>query len=342
MRSGWVSQGRVTEDFEDTLANYCGSTNAIAVNNGSSALLCALIAHGAKPNDLVLVPDYTHVATGNVPRLLGCRVSLVDIDPSTMNVDYHALERAIRMKHPKFVIVVDVAGLPNDVELLSVLARRYRFTLIEDAAESIGAEYKERRVGSHGHTTILSFHAAKQLTTVEGGAVLTNDSAVATRCRLVRNHGEPPHRKYHSELVGMNLRTTDIQSAIGMAQLKKVDRYLSTRNHVACLYRKRLPKSLSFQLIPSYVTKHANMMFIAVTRSRKIRDALKRHLEEEGIETRIPWPPLHQHPQFKASRGVFQHSSNLYDRAISLPMYNTITDFEVERVVAEVRAFESG
>jgi len=288
MRSGWVSQGSVTEDFEALLAKYCGSTYAIAVNNGSSALLCALMAHNVKPGDHVLVPDYTHVATANVPRLLGCPVSLVDIDPNTFNIDYHALERAVRQRRPKFVVAVDVAGLPNDMERLSTLARRYRFTIIEDAAESIGAEYKKRRVGSHGHTTVLSFHAAKQLTTVEGGAVLTDDSDLERRCRLVRNHGEPLHRKYHSVRMGMNLRTTDLQSAIGIAQLKKIDRYLSTRNRAARLYRERLPNSLSFQLIPSYVSKHAYMMFLAVTRSRKTRDALKRHLEQEGIETRTP------------------------------------------------------
>jgi perosamine synthetase len=340
MQSGWVSQGRVTEEFETLLAGYCGSNHAIVVNNGSSALLCALMAHDAKPGDHVLVPDYTHVATANVPRLLGCRISSIDIDPSTFNIDCQALERAIKQRRPKFVVVVDVAGLPNNVECLWALARRYRFTLIEDAAESMGAEYKHQRVGSHGHATILSFHAAKQLTTVEGGAVLTDDSSVAKRCRLVRNHGELLHRKYHSKSVGMNLRITDIQSAIGIAQLKKIDEYLSRRNQVARVYREELKESCSFQLVPSYVSKHAYMMFIAITRSRKTRDALKRHLDKNGIETRIPWPPIHQQPQFRTSGAAFHHSSDLYNRAISLPMYNTITDSDVERVASEVQAFE--
>ncbi len=341
MRSGWASQGVVTKEFEQKLAEYSGARHAIVVNNGSSALLCALMAHGARAGDRVLVPDYTHVATANAPKLLGCRVFLVDINPETFNVDYDALESAARKLRPKFVLVVDVAGLPNDMTLLSDLARRCKFTLVDDAAESIGAECNHQKVGSHGHTATLSFHAAKQVTTIEGGAVLTGDSKVAQRCRLVRNHGEIPGRKYVSGGVGMNLRTTDLQSALGIVQHGKLDSYISRRNEIALMYKERLSQLFKFQRVPSHVTRHAYMMFIAITQSRTIRDNLILQLESNGIETRTPWPPLHTQPQFKTVHSGFPNSSALHRKCISLPLYNTMRDSEAERVICEVQSFAS-
>jgi len=341
MRSGWVSQGKVTEEFERKLAEYSGARYAIVVNNGSSALLCALMAHGARPGDRVVVPDYTHVATANVPSLIGCRVCLVDINSETFNIEYDALESAARKLRPKFVLAVDVAGLPHDMILLSDLARRYKFMLIEDAAESIGAEYNHQKVGSHGHTVTLSFHAAKQITTVEGGAVLTSDSKVAKRCRLFRNHGELPEQKYVSRGVGMNLRTTDLQSALGIVQLRKLDDYISRRNRIALMYRERLSQLFKFQRVPSYVTRHAYMMFIAVAHSRTIRDNLRLHLHSNGIETRTPWPPLHRQPHFKTAHAKFPNSSRLYRTCISLPLCNTMKDSEAERVVSQVQSLAS-
>jgi dTDP-4-amino-4,6-dideoxygalactose transaminase len=341
MRQGWVSQGKVTEEFESALAKYCGAAYATVVNNGSSALMCALMAHGAKTGDLVVLPDYTHIATANIPKLLGCRVSLVDIDPETLNVDCEALERVIRRHRPKFVVVVDVAGLPNDMEFLSDLARRYRFTLIEDAAESIGAEYKHRRVGSHGHTATLSFHAAKQLTTVEGGAILTDDHRIAKRCRMIRNHGEDPSSKYVSTLAGGNFRTTDIQSAIGIVQLRKLDAYLSRRKQILQLYRERLSGLLGFQVVPRHVTKHGCMMTIALTSSGTIRHDLEQHLNQHEIETRRPWPPIHRQSQFRSAGDTFPNSSHAYKSVISLPLYNAMKDAEVETVVSSVLTFES-
>jgi perosamine synthetase len=235
-------------------------------------------------------------------------------------------------------VVVDVAGLPNDMSILSDLAEQYEFILVEDAAESMGGEYKRRRVGSHGHTVTLSFHAAKQLTTVEGGAVLTDNPTIANRCRIIRNHGEVPRRKYVSRLVGGNFRTTDLQSAIGIAQLRKLDKYLTRRNEIVRQYREELSKLFRFQVVPSYVTKHAYMMFMTISRSNRIRNNLQQHLEKRGIETRVPWPPLHRQAQFRTVDTAFHESSRLYEKVLSLPLYNTMRDSDVERVVSEVLA----
>ncbi len=337
MKSGWFSQGNVTEDFEAQLAKYVGAKDAVVVNNGTSAILCALMAHGAKAGDRVLLPDYTHVATANVPKFLGCRVSFVDINAETFNVDYDLLERRVKKQRPKFVVVVDVAGLPNDTDLLIDLAEQYGFTLIEDAAESLGGEYKNRKVGSFECTAVTSFHAAKQLTTIEGGAVFLQDSRVAERCRLIRNHGGAK-QSYVSRSLGLNLRTTDLQSAIGRAQLAKLDDYVSGRNQVAQEYRRKLAGLLSFQQVPSFVTRHAYMMFIAIARSGKLRDGLRQHLEARGIETRVPWPPIHEQPHYKGARSQFRKSGELYRRAISIPLYNNMQPGDVQTVVSAVQA----
>jgi dTDP-4-amino-4,6-dideoxygalactose transaminase len=341
MRSGWVSQGKVTEQFERELAKYSDARESVVVNNGTSALLCAILAHGVKLGDRVLVSDYTHVATANVPKLLGCKVSFVDIDANTFNIDNCLLEDIARKFRPRFVIAVDVAGMPNDIEALLELSKKYRFTLIEDAAESMGGEINNRRVGSLGCTSVVSFHAAKQLTTVEGGAVLTQDSRIARRCRLIRNHGGAG-QKYVSKMVGMNLRTTDIQSALGLVQLEKLEGYVSQRNRIAREYRAKLSQSFRFQEVPRYVTRHPYMMFIAVARSRRVRGNLRRHLERHGIETRIPWPPLHQQPHFKASDKEFQRSKALYETSISLPLYNSMEDHDVQKVISAVVSFTQG
>jgi perosamine synthetase len=340
MRSGWVSQGSLTEEFERQLATFAGAREAVVVNNGTSAIMCALMAHGVKPGDDVIVPDYTHVATANVPKLLGCKVSLVDINSSTYNLDYELLESAVKKYRPRFVIAVDVAGLPNDIGVLHDLSETYRFTLIEDAAESLGGEYKNRRVGSFGCTTAVSFHAAKQLTTVEGGAVLTQDREIGRRCRLIRNHGGAG-QTYVSRSVGMNFRTTDVQSAIGLVQLGKLDGYLSQRNQIASDYNKSLSEVFHFQEIPDYVTRHAYMMFIAVARSHKLRDQLRRHLERHGIETRVPWPPLHQQPHFAVRGAGFPRSNSLFAKAISLPLYNKMKASEVDAVISKVLSLAS-
>jgi len=339
MKSGWVSQGHVTEEFERALGKHCKARYATAVNNGTSALLCALLAHRAKPGDRVIVPDYTHVATANVPKLLGCKIYFVDIDPDTFNMDYDYLETVAKSCRPKFVIFVDVAGLPNDFEVLSELSKKYGFTLIEDAAESLGAEYNGRKVGSLGCTTVVSFHAAKQVTTIEGGAVLTEEPEIARRCLLIRNHGGAG-QTYISQSVGMNLRTTDIQSALGLAQLKKLGGNISLRNRIVNIYREQLSDLFKYQEIPKYASRHAHMMFVAVSGSNQFRNGLRKHLEKRKIETRVPWPPLHRQEAFRRADNRFPHSTDLYEKSISLPLYNAMRNEEAERVVREVLGFK--
>jgi len=339
LRSGWLSQGKVTEDFEKELARTSNARYAVVVNSGSSALLCALLAHGALQGDRVLVPDYTHVATANVPALVGCKVFPVDADLRTLNVSESEIRRLVRKVRPKFVICVDVAGMPNDLDLLSELADEFGFILIEDGAEALGAEYKGRKVGSVANTATLSFHAAKLITTIEGGAVLTNDTHIAEQCRLIRNYGEAPDRKDAYTTVGTNLKITDVQSAIGIAQLRKLNKYVFRRNMIAERYREALSKWLEFQEIPEYVTRHPYMMFVTLANSARTRNMLRQYLLRNGIDTRTHFPPLHTQPKYRSVCSGFPNSTYIFRHALAPPIYNTMSDHEVDFVVSTVSNF---
>ena len=176
IESGWDSQGPLTKKFEGELSNYLDS-NVSVVNSGTSAIICALLAHGFKPGDKVLVPDFTFFATLSSPKILGAKILTADIDLKTLNVSPVQVEEIVKNNDVKFVIVVDVAGLPVDVDAFEDLAKRYKFTLIEDAAQALGSQYKNKKIGSFEHTTIFSFHIAKQITTIEGGCITTGNNA---------------------------------------------------------------------------------------------------------------------------------------------------------------------
>jgi len=250
LESGWVTEGKVTEEFQNLLSEYL-STNVSVVNNGSSALMSALIANEIKPGDNVIVPAFTYVASASVPKILGANVIVSDVDPNSLNTTPELLEDLVKKFNPKGVIVVDVAGLPSDIDGFVDLSKKYNFKLIEDAAQSFGAEYKNKKLGSFNHTTIFSFQIAKQLTTVEGGCVATTDENVIKKIHKIKDYGRTKTDRYVHDFLGTNFRTTDIQSAIGITQLKKVEKYISLRNKIATEYKNRI-KELHFQEIPKF------------------------------------------------------------------------------------------
>lgn len=333
LRSGWPTQGEVTQEFEALLSDYLSSKVAVT-NNGSSALMCALVANGLKPGDKVLVPAFTFIATSSVPKMLGARVAIVDSDPETLNIDVEDLERALkRHGDVRFVITVDVAGMPCDVDSLADLAARHRFTLIEDAAEAFGARYKGRPLGTHMHSTIFSFQIAKQITTIEGGCVATLDEKTLQMVRKVRDYGRSESERYVHDIIGVNFRTTDLQSAIGISQLGKVEDYIINRNRIAQEYKRKI-KVASFQEAPSYVSRHSYMLFFGLAGNRESRDRLVNHLVSEGIDARKPWTPIHMQPcNPELHRFECKKAEEIFDRAFTLPIYNTMTDKAVELVV---------
>jgi len=332
MQTTWPSQGKVTEEFEFKLADYL-SSNVVVVNNGSSALMSALLAHGFKPGDKVLVPDFTFVATSSIPKILGARVIVADIDQETLNISPQIVEKIVRNNDIKFVIVVDVGGLPVDIDALSELSVRYGFVLIEDAAQAFGSEFKNKKLGGFDHTTIFSFQITKQLTTVEGGCVATTNQSIIDKIRKIKDYGRSGSELYVHDTVGTNFRTTDIQSAIGIEQLKKINEHIKTRNKIANIYKKNI-KNVQFQKISNFVSKHSFMIFFSVAENQKLRDEYVFKLNQNGIDARKSWMPIHMQPcNSELHNSVCNSAEEVYKSSFTLPIFNAMTEEEAEEVV---------
>ena len=341
LATGWLGMGPKTKEFEAALSKYTGAKHSIVVNNGTSALTTALLALGIAPGDEVLIPTYTFVATASSAIALGAKPVLVDCDPETFNVGPKEIEAALA-GHPKAkaLLFVDVAGLPCDIDAIRAVAAKHHLLLLEDAAEAFAGAYRTTRLGNFDHLTIFSFHIAKQVTTVEGGAIQTNRDDIVDRLRLVRSHGEGKEKYVHVEL-GLNFRPTDIQSAIGLAQLKKADHYIELRDRIAKRYMHALGDHLTFQRVPPYATRPTWMILMVLAASKAERDALNAHLNQHGVDTRIPWPPIHRQPYFRARFGAVDCpvADRTFDRALSLPIGNAMTEEDVDYVIETVRAY---
>lgn len=333
LKDGWVSQGKITEEFEALLSKYL-SSSAISVNNGSSALMCALIAHGLRPGDKVIVPAFTFVATSSIPKLLGARVIVADIDPETLNMLPETVEHILKSRDDvKMVITVDVAGMPANIEAFRELSTRHDFTLIEDAAEAFGAEFRNSKLGAFDHTTIFSFQIAKQITTIEGGCIATHDERALRKMKKIKDYGRSSIERYKHDFVGANFRTTDLQSAMGIVQLRKVEKYVARRNAIASQYREKI-KNVEFQIVPRYATRHSYMLFFAKARDKASRDRLMRHVTKRGIDVRKCWTPIHMQPcNPELGKSKCPNAESIFDRAFTIPIYNSMNSAEVAAVL---------
>ncbi|MGI0052942.1 MAG: DegT/DnrJ/EryC1/StrS family aminotransferase [Thermoplasmata archaeon] len=345
LKSGWLGMGPVTEAAEAAIARFLGARHCVFVNNGTSALLAAYLAAGWGPGDEILVPTYTFIATVSAMVVLGCRPVLIDCDPATMNVDPEEVRR-VAAEHPKAkgLVIVDVAGLSCDLDALGEIAQERQLTLVEDAAEAFGGTYRGGYLGARRHATIFSYHIAKQVTAVEGGAIVTQDGRIARACRQLRSHGEGRQKYIHPEL-GLNLRPTDINSAIALAQVRRTGTFLRRHRDHARRYREGLARFLNFQSVPEYATDPTWMVFQVLAHDRKTRDRLEAHLLKRGVQTRRAFPPMHQQPYLRRrfSFGKYPHADWVYDRVLSLPMGNGIRTEEIDYVIDQtVRFFRSG
>jgi len=332
IESNWYSQGPLTKSFEDELSSYLDS-NVTVVNSGTSALMCALLANGFQIGDKVLVPDFTFYATLSSAKILGAKIITADIDSDTLNLSPQIVEDIVKNNDIKFVIVVDVAGLPIDIDQFEELSKKYNFVLIEDAAQALGSEYKNKKIGSFDHTTTFSFHIAKQITTIEGGCVSSPDKKVSEKIKQIRDHGRINSKNYTHDIIGSNFRTTDLQSSIGLEQIKKIDQYISRREIIANKYKKNI-KNVSFQKFPNFSIKHSNMMFFTIYPNHEIRNKNFNILQENGIDVKLPWPPLHIQPaNLELNNNVHEHTKLISDSALMLPIFNKMTDDEADYVI---------
>lgn len=337
MESGWISSaGKYIELFESHFAEFCGVKHAIACCNGTVALHLALVALGVQPDDEVIVPTLTFVATPNAVTYCGARPIFVDSEADTWNIDYQQIESKITPR-TKGIIAVHLYGHPAKMSFLREIADRHDLFLLEDAAEAHGAMCDGKIIGSIGDAAAFSFYANKIITTGEGGMVVTNDDALAKKLRLLRGQGMDPERRYWHPVIGYNYRMMNLPAAIGLAQLENINTQLAARKRIAELYQNRLRKisGISLQIEQSWA-RHVFWMFSIILDPTiwLNRDSVIEILSKQGIETRPLFYPAHTFPPYKNVGGCekFPVAENLSANGISLPTWTGLTENDIDDV----------
>jgi len=335
LESSWVSSlGRYITDFETTFAKFCGASHAITCSNGTTALHLALLALGVKPGDEVIVPTLTYVATANAVAYCNATPVFVDSEPITWNMDPAAIEARIGPK-TKGIIVVHLFGHPVDMDPIMEIAQRRGLFVLEDAAESPGAEYKGRRVGSIGHAATFSFFGNKIITTGEGGMVTTNDASLAAEVRRLKNHGMDPNRKYWFETIGFNYRLTNVAAAIGLAQMEKIDWHLEQRRNIAAWYQEDLAGISGVTWQPELPwARHVWWLFTIQLDSSVALDRFEvmALMKERAVEVRQIVYPTHVLPPYVGAGALCPVSERVVERGLHLPTWGGLTRDDVRYV----------
>ena len=333
IKSGWLSQGKKTREFENNLSEYL-SSKVVVVNSGTSALTAALSAHGIKPGDKVVVPSFTFIATSSAAKILGANILVADVDAETLNVSPDSVEKIVEDHNDiKAVIIVDIAGQPVDLEPIIELSKRHNFILIEDAAQAIGSEYKNKKIGSFKHTSCFSFTIAKIMTTIEGGCITTQDEQIQKKLNRIRDVGRDGPGQYIHHLISGNYRFTDIQADLGINQLKQINQFISRRTKISNEYKNKI-KTLTFQKTPDYVTTHTHVLFFAFSENKDKRDQNLKFLRDNGIDARLPYMPIQRQPCNPELKNIDAPNSDIiYERAFTLPIFNDMTEDECNLVI---------
>jgi len=337
VQSSWISSvGSYVQRFEESFADFCGAEHAVTCSNGTTALHLALLALGVKPGDEVIVPTLTYVATANAVVYCGGKPLFVDSEPETWNMDPAQVESLITPR-TKGIIVVPLFGHPVDMDPITEIARKHGLFVLEDAAESPGAEYKGRRMGSIGDVATFSFFGNKIITTGEGGMVTTNDRGIADEVRRLKNHGMDPNRKYWFPTIGYNYRLTNIAAALGLAQLEKIDWHLEQRQQVASWYKEFLAgvPGLTWQAEMAWA-RHVWWLFTVVLDEDIPLDRFSAlaGLKARGVEGRQIIYPITQMPPYQdpLHENRFPVADRIVDRGLHLPTWSGLTREQVSHV----------
>jgi perosamine synthetase len=342
VQSGWISSlGKYIPEFETRFADFCGVKHGISVSNGTTALHLALVAIGIGPGDEVIVPTLSFVATANAVRYTGAQVVFADSEPRTWNIDPVDIARKITQK-TKVILPVHLYGHPAEMQPILDLASKHHLIVLEDAAEAHGAFYKNQRVGSLGKVGAFSFYGNKIITTGEGGILTTNDDALAEKLRFLRDHAMSPQKRYWHTEVGYNYRMTNMQAAIGVAQMERIEEFIQKKRHIAEKYAEGLSGIASITLPPEAVwAKNVYWMYsILLNENFPIqRDEFLRRLKEEGIDNRPFFYPIHQMPPYQGMGRDFPVADDLSRRGLNLPSAVTLSDSDITRITDTIRKF---
>jgi UDP-4-amino-4,6-dideoxy-N-acetyl-beta-L-altrosamine transaminase len=359
LRSDRLTQGPAIREFEERFSEYCGSRYAVAVSSGTAGLHLACIASEISSGDKVITSPMTFAASANCALYVGAAPVFVDIDPDTVCIDPQKLDEYLENKplaKPKAVIPVHFAGLPCDMETISVIAGKKRLKIIEDACHALGAVYPSgEKVGSckYSDMTVFSFHPVKHITTGEGGMITTNDPELYKKLLRLRSHGitkisedftgtelsQPAEYYYEMQELGFNYRITDIQCALGSNQLRKADEFLRRRAGIADFYNSAF-KCLEDHLILPHANNSCHAWHLYVIRLKNgDRDIAFRRLKESGIGVQVHYVPVYFHPYYQKmgfKKGLCPAAEDYFEKAISLPIYPSMDRHDMERVVNEV------
>lgn len=336
VRSGWISsRGAFIGEFEREFAAFCGTRHGIAVANGTVALHVALLAAGVRPGDEVLVPSLTFIATANVVRYCGAVPVFVDSEGATWQLDPALLEAKITAR-TRAIIPVHLYGHPCDMDPILDLARHRGLAVIEDAAEAHGAHYRSRIVGGLGQVGCFSFYGNKLITTGEGGICVTDDGPLADRLRLLRDHGMDPKRAYWHEIVGYNYRMTNLQAAVGVAQMKRLPGFIEKKREIASWYREALaPLARAGRITLHPEARWARSVFwmysVLLADSRISLDEVRSRLNDRGVDSRPFFHPMHTLPPYNTGERL-PVAEDLASRGLNLPSGVGLEREHVERV----------
>lgn len=338
--SSWISSlGEYIPRFEEAFAAFCGVRHAIAIDNGTAALHLALALYDIGPGDEVIVPTLTFVATANAVHYTGATPVFVDSESESWGIDPAAIETKISPK-TRAIIPVHLFGHPANMGPIMALAQKYNLIVIEDAAEAHGAEYKGQRVGGIGQVGCFSFYGNKVLTTGEGGMLTTNDADVAKKARLLKDHGMSKEIRYWHPVVGYNYRMTNIQAALGLAQLERIDHILARKRRLAEIYHTNLADCPGIIRPPEADwAKNIYWLYtILITNDLAVsRDDVARALKQRGIDSRPVFIPMHQLPPYQDTANAFPVAENLSQQGLSLPSYLTLSDNQLNFICNTLR-----
>ncbi len=349
--TGWISQGSKVAEFEEALADYVGAKFAVATTNCTTALHISLVCLDIGPGDEVIVPSFTFIATANSILHAGATPVFVDIDPRTYNIDVTRIREAITEK-TKAIMPVHQIGLAADMDPILDVAERHNLHVVEDAAPSIGEQYKGRRVGSIGEVTCFSFHPRKVVTTGEGGMITTDNERVASMARSIRSHGASISdlaRHKADEVIfedypylGYNYRMTDIQAAIGLEQMKKLNEMLAIRRRLAERYNHELAQveGLETPYVPPYAQHTYQSYIVRVMKdSRRSRDEIMREMLREGIATRRGAMAIHLEPYYQQRFGRINlpATEEATRNTFVIPLFPAMTEDEQSYVISTLR-----
>ncbi|MDD4957104.1 MAG: UDP-4-amino-4,6-dideoxy-N-acetyl-beta-L-altrosamine transaminase [Candidatus Omnitrophica bacterium] len=357
LEGDWITQGPAVERFEEALCAYTGAKHAVAVSNGTAALHIASLAAGISGGDEVITSPMTFVASANCVLYCGGRPVFVDIEKDTGNIDVRLIAASVT-ERTRAIIPVDYSGLPADMEGVRKIADERGLIVIEDAAHSLGASYKGGKVGScrYSDMTIFSFHPVKPITTGEGGAVLTNDASLAHSLRMFRSHGITKDKAYFKpgrvrsagewmyqmQALGFNYRITDIQCALGVSQLGKLDVFTERRERIAAAYDGAFEKNPYFDPPPGRPDRRSARHLYPI----RLKDAYKARrehifarLRSSGIGVQVHYIPVYQHLYYEGlgySAGLCPMAEDFYEREISLPLYPSMSAEDTAEVISVV------